>query len=470
MPDILQKFIWSLTLVVAASGAAPDSTRSTAHGASPPPGAARVSTAAELTAALAKGGIITLQPGTYRGNFVVSVDGTEVVAAGRLPERRVSPADVQAVTLAPADQYSPTLRIAASEVTVRGLRILNGAPDRETVVVGSPDATRADAQPDGVTLDRVAVVAGERGGRRGVSLHTRCVAVTRSHIAGFWFRGRDSQAIWVNNGPGPYTIDDNYLEGSGENILFGGASIRIRDCVPSDVRITRNTIAKPEAWRAHKGSVKNSVEFKAVRRALVEGNLIDGNWKDAQAGDTIVLTPRNQYRDSPWVVVEEVTIRGNTVKRTRDGYAVSILGQDNNAPSGQTAHVTIERNLFADARGGIKVVGGVAGALVIRRNTFPAIAYNWMLFSGRGPKTPLTVTDNVTRSGEYGISGDGKTAVGLPSLLAMNEVVDFSGNVIERSGRRSIKWPDGNTLLAPGELARVLAADTFKHKDATVGY
>ena len=35
---------------------------------------------------------------------------------------------------------------------------------------------------------------------------------------------------------------------------------------------------------------------------------------------------------------------------------------------------------------------GVAGALVIRRNTFPAIAYNWLLFSGAGPKTMLTVT------------------------------------------------------------------------------
>jgi hypothetical protein len=429
-----------------------------------------VSTAAELSAALARGGTITLRPGTYRGNFAVTVDGTTLTGMTGLPPRRVTPSDVESVTLEPASPHEPTVRITASDVTVRGLRILNGATDRETVVVGSPDATRAEAQPADVTLDRVAIVAGERGGLRGLSLHARGVTVTRSHIAGFWFRGRDSQAIWANNGPGPYTIDDNYLEGSGENILFGGASIRIRDCVPSDVRITRNTIAKPDAWRAHRGSVKNSVEFKAVRRALVEDNLIDGNWKDAQAGDTIVLTPRNQYNDSPWVVVEDVTIRGNTVRRARDGYVVTILGRDNNAPSGHTKNVTIEHNLFADARNGIKVVGGVAGALVIRRNTFPAIAYNWLLFSGAGPKTVLTVTGNVARSGQYGISGGGKTAVGLPSLLAFNEVAAFSGNVIERSTARSIKWPDGNTLLAAGELTNALAPDTFKHRDATVGY
>ena len=77
-----------------------------------------------------------------------------------------------------------------------------------------------------------------------------------------------------------------------------------------------NTLAKPETWRALTGAVKNSLEFKAVRRALVENNVIDGNWKDGQDGSPILLTPRNQYGDTPWVVVEDVTIRGNIVRRT----------------------------------------------------------------------------------------------------------------------------------------------------------
>lgn len=467
MPDILQKFIWTLTLTMAASTTAPG-LAGTSVAVAPEP--ATVSTAAELTAALGRGGAITLRPGTYRGNFEIAVEGTRLAGDTALAERRVSPADVESVTLEPANSYQPTLRIMASNVTVTGLRILSGASDRETVVVGSQDAIRADAQPGGVTLDRVAVLAGERGGLRGLSLHARGVSVTRSHIAGFWYKGRDSQAIWGNNGPGPYTIDDNYVEGSGENIMFGGARIRIPDCVPSDVRITRNTIVKPEAWRTHKGSVKNSIEFKAVRRALVEGNTIDGNWRDAQSGDTIVLTPRNQGGRSPWVVVEDVTIRRNVVTRARDGFAVSILGTDNNAPSGHTARVTIEHNLFADARNGIKVIGGVAEALVIRRNTFPAIANNWLLFGGDGPKTPLTVTGNVTRSGQYGVTGNGSTPVGLPSLLAMTELVEFRGNVIGQGPKRRLKWPEGNTVVPASELAGALAPETFKYKDASVGY
>jgi len=196
--------------------------------------------------------------------------------------------------------------------------------------------------------------------------------------------------------------------------------------------------------------------------------VIDGNWRDGQDGSPILLTPRNQYGDTPWVVVEDVVLRGNVVRRTPQGYAVSILGRDNNHPSGQTARVTIERNLFADARSGIRVSGGVDGALTIRRNTFPAIAYNWLAFSGTGPLTPLTVTGNVTRSGSYGISGDGSTAVGAPSLK-LARIVAFRGNIIERTAERNVDWPDGNTLLPPGKLETVLDRQ-LRHPDANVGY
>ena len=341
----------------------------------------------------------------------------------------------------------------------------SGATDREALVVGSATATTAEQQPNDVTLDRIAVLAGESGGVRGIALHTRKVTLTRSHIAGFWYRGRDAQAVLVVNGPGPYILRDNYLEGSGENVMFGGASIRIKDCVPSNVEIMGNTLAKPDTWRTMKGTVKNSLEFKAVRRALVENNIINGGWKDAQDGSAILLTPRNQYGDNPWVVVEDITIRGNIVRRTTDGYAVSILGRDNNHPSEQTARVTIEHNLFADARNGIRVIGGVNGALTVRRNTFPAIAYNWFSFSGTGPQTPLTVTGNVTPSGSYGISSDGSTPVVAPSLK-LTKILAFSGNIIELTAKRKVSWPDGNTLLAPGALGTLLDRQ-FRHPIGT---
>ena len=62
-----------------------------------------VSTAAELVAALRQGGEIQLQPGTYEGNFQVTVPGT-VVRGVSLPGRRVGPDDVSAVKLTPAPE------------------------------------------------------------------------------------------------------------------------------------------------------------------------------------------------------------------------------------------------------------------------------------------------------------------------------------------------------------------------------
>ncbi len=115
------------------------------------------------------------------------------------------------------------------------------------------------------------------------------------------------------------------------------------------------------------------------------------------------------------------------------------------------------------------MVGGVDGALTVRRNTFPAIKNNWFAFSGKGPLTPLTVTGNVTRSGSYGISGDGSTAVGAPSLK-LAKVVAFRGNIIEQTAERRVVWPDGNTLLAPWSPRQDCSIGSFRHPDANVGY
>ncbi len=47
----------------------------------------------------------------------------------------------------------------------------------------------------------------------------------------------------------PYRIINNFLEGAGENILFGGVDPAIANLVPSDIEVSRNHIYKPVAWR-----------------------------------------------------------------------------------------------------------------------------------------------------------------------------------------------------------------------------
>ena len=61
--------------------------------------------------------------------------------------------------------------------------------------------------------------------------------------------GQDTQALGGYNGPGNYVIENNYLEGAGENVLFGGADPPIPNLVTTNITFRRNYLSKPVAWR-----------------------------------------------------------------------------------------------------------------------------------------------------------------------------------------------------------------------------
>lgn len=62
---------------------------------------------------------------------------------------------------------------------------------------------------------------------RGMTVHTRTVEIRDNYIAGFTAQtnanGSDSQAILTINGPGPFTIENNFAHSHGENIMTGGS-------------------------------------------------------------------------------------------------------------------------------------------------------------------------------------------------------------------------------------------------------
>jgi hypothetical protein len=395
-----------------------------------------VTTAEELTAALVEGGDITAAPGMYVGNFVISNPTHLTLDA--------------AAILRPSDQFAPALAVFCDDVEITGGTIENGAPDREAVVVGDFECTDADAQPHNVTFEGVEVRAGSSGGHRAFALHGAGITVKNSRVTGFWEAGRDSQAIWMHNGPGPYTITNNYLEASGEIILTGGASIKIPNCIPSDILIDGNTCFKPEAWKTQtpKPTVKNSIELKVGRRVVISNNICDGNWDAGQDGTPIVITVRNQDGDNPWAIVDDVTITGNTTKRCPKGFGISVLGRDDEHPSQQTQSLTIDHNLFTDSPNGIRILNGVAKSLQMFNNTIPKVKSNFLQFSDdkKPPvKSPLTFRDNVTKQGSYGISGDGTTANGTPTLDKFCTAIDFNGNYLETDPARPCPVPGENT-------------------------
>lgn len=428
-----------------------------------------VSDAAALTAALQTSGLpIQLSPGTYVGNFVIAVDGTEI--RGLPVSARVTPG--QGVLIKAADTSHNALVIAASHVKLSGFDVLAVATDRAAVIGGSPNVSDPLQQPDDLTMDGIAVVAMAGGGKRGVEMHTRAFTMRRSFVAGFFYSGADSQAFLACNGPGPYLLEDSQFQASGENVMFGGGTIKSAAMVPDGITLRHLLLDKPQAWRQKSGTVKNSLEFKAGKNVLVEDVVIDGCWKDAQSGNAIVLTPRNQNNDSPWTVVRDVVLRRVVVRNHTDGYAVQTLYTDNNAPSLPLANVTIDHCLFLSPSG-IVLNGGMDGALVIVDSTMPSINSRFgAVLTFNGPiatvaKPALTFQRNVLVSGPYGVNSQ-YAGLGTYTFAAYLASVVNGGNVVEETVWT--RWPIATgKMLKPGELAPLLDAG-FRYTPGGAGW
>ena len=123
----------------------------------------------------------------------------------------------------------------------------------------------------------------------------------------------DSQAIVGWNGPGPFLIQNNHLEAGHEVIMFGGGGVTMQNVSPSDITIRGNHIMRPSSWKGV-WQVKNLIESKHARRMLIEGNVIENTWADAQAGFAFVMKSENQDGDTPWTQTTDITIRYNRIR------------------------------------------------------------------------------------------------------------------------------------------------------------
>ena len=132
----------------------------------------------------------------------------------------------------------------------------------ETLIAVGTD--KADTPPHDIVFDRVYVHGhATKGQKRGIALNGGSTDVLNSYIADIKSASYDSQALAGWNGAGPYRIVNNYIEASGENVMFGGSVPAKSGLIPSDIVITGNDIAKVTAWRnpilAAPGSPKAAV-------------------------------------------------------------------------------------------------------------------------------------------------------------------------------------------------------------------
>jgi hypothetical protein len=153
-----------------------------------------------------------------------------------------------------------------------------------------------------------------------------------------------------NTQDGPFKIQDNFLEATGEAILFGGGPATM---TPTDISILNNHFWKPWQWMSGSPNfvggpngnpfiVKNHLEFKNAARVLVQANLMENNWGGfTQFGYAILLTPVNQHGKNGFVCplcqVTDITIRYVRTSHSGGGIAMGTVEPAPHHAPGQPA-------------------------------------------------------------------------------------------------------------------------------------
>jgi hypothetical protein len=316
---------------------------------------------------------------------------------------------------------------------------------------GSNAQRTIQAVPTEIVLDRV-IVRGdpERGQKRGVALNSGSTIIRNSYFADIKTVAQESQAIAGWNGPGPYRIENNFLQAAGINILFGGADPAIPDLIPTDITIRRNHLTKNPDWRSSKFTVKNLLELKSGRKVTIEGNLLEYCWTAAQPGYAVLFTVRNQDGRAPWTTIEDVMFRNNLVRHSAGG--INILGVDNNHPSRAASNITIRNNLFYDINH--RNWGGNGNFLQIGESPVNVtVDHNTVLQTGnlvtaygdtKGVPKPIVgfkFTNNIAPHNANGIFGNAM-GVGSRAITAYFPDGVFSANVL--AGGQASRYPAGN--------------------------
>ncbi|MGA7566166.1 MAG: hypothetical protein WBW53_08840 [Terriglobales bacterium] len=165
----------------------------------------------------------------------------------------------------------------------------------------------------------------------GIVHGAKMIAVVNSYISGLNCIARtgkctDATGIGGGSGDDPIStlkIYNNFIEASGEDILFGGSAATI---VPTDIEIRRNHLFRPMIWKEGEPGytptssgnpyiVKNNFEMKTGVRLLFEANLLENAWGGfSQTGFSLLLTPKSQSNKCAVCRVNDVTIRFNRIR------------------------------------------------------------------------------------------------------------------------------------------------------------
>jgi hypothetical protein len=284
---------------------------------------------------------------------------------------------------------------------------------------------------------------------------------------------------------GPYKIEDNFLEASGQAILFGGGWAT---ATPADITIRFNHFFKP--WQWMKGNspfqggpsgmpfiVRHALELKNAVRVLAENNLIENVWGGfGEAGTAILLTPKNQHVISgdnvcPICEVTDVTVRYTRISHASGGFEMTTSfsgGGTGGAPAKAGVRISIHDVVMDDISR--KYLG--SGRLFLvgnswTRNPLHTITINHITgfpdsrdgiralhnLASYPEMYGFVFTNNIVTTGKYpvwnassGLASCAYANVPLTSLNNCFRSYEFANNALigDPSHYPPSSWPDGN--------------------------
>jgi len=443
-----------------------------------PAGAATITVSAggDVQAALnaaRPGDTILLQAGaTFMGTFVLPVkNGSTFItvrssaADSSLPAAgvRIDPSYASKLAKVRAGTSGPAFKTAPG-ATYWKLMFIEMFPSGQNKTANLLELGSADSSqntlgevPQHLIVDRCYLHGDPSyGQRRGLALNSGDTQVLSSYFSDFKAVLMDTQAIAGWNGPGPYVIQNNYIEAAGENLLFGGSDPSIPNLVPSNITIRQNLFSRPMAWRALTWTVKNELELKNAAHVTIEGNTIENHWAAGQQGYAVVFTPRNQSGTAPWSVVRDIVFQNNIVRHVSGVFNIS--GYDDLSLSAQTKNIVVRNNLMYDvstvystpnnpAPGRLAVIGNGPSGITFDHNTVNHDGSSiMMLYAGKAPTgytkiDGFVLTNNLFRANKYGIFG-ANVGSGTAAFTAYTPLAIVLRNTFAGASAKS--YPVGN--------------------------
>ena len=388
----------------------------------------RVAAGASLQAALdaaQPGDELLLAPGaTFIGNFILRNKGTSTAwitirtdvsdAAIGAQGTRMTPTRAASARLAkiltPNNAAAIATALSAHHWRLTGIEVggTSGAQEINGIIRlgdGSGAQNSMSLVAHSLVVDRVYVhgLTSQAVGRC-ISLQSATSAVVDSWISECHSNNGDSQGIVGWNGPGPYLIKNNHIEGGHQGVFFGGADPAITNLSPSDITVIGNHITRPTTWIGV-WQTKTIIETKNARRMLLEGNVIENVWASAQAGYAVLLKSENQSGGAPWSQSTDITVRNNMIRNMGNGF--NIAADPGWAPAVPAARITIVDNVlenlgrapFNGSAIPLQILGGTFDVLVAH-NSWSNAGNQAISFDG-APTTRTVIHSNILPNGFY---------------------------------------------------------------------